>query len=58
VEDLTLDAVYKTHPKGFIGLQVHGINERDLALPVNAGSGVTVSQPLISRWRNIRIRTL
>ena len=58
VEDLTLDAVYKTHPKGFIGLQLHGITERDLALPVNAGSGVTVSQPLISRWRNIRIRTL
>jgi quinoprotein glucose dehydrogenase len=58
VEDLTLDAVYKTHPKGFIGLQMHGITERDLALPVNAGSGVTVSQPLISKWRNIRIRPL
>ncbi len=58
VEDLTLDAVYKSHPKGFIGLQLHGINERDLALPVNAGSGVTISQPLISRWRNIRIRPL
>jgi quinoprotein glucose dehydrogenase len=58
VEDLVNDSVYATHPRGFIGLQLHGINERDLALPVNAGSGVTVSQPLISRWRNIRIRPL
>jgi quinoprotein glucose dehydrogenase len=58
VEDLALESVYATHPKGFIGLQVHGINEHDLALPVNAGSGVTISQPLISRWRNIRIRPL
>ena len=58
VEDLTLDAVYKTHPKGFIGLQMHGITERDLALPVNAGSGVIINQPLISKWRNIRIRPI
>jgi quinoprotein glucose dehydrogenase len=58
VEDLTLPAVYATHPKGFIGLQLHGINARDLALPVNTGSGVTVGQPLISKWRNIRIRPL
>jgi quinoprotein glucose dehydrogenase len=58
VEDLTLPAVYATHPKGFIGLQLHGINARDLELPVNAGSGVTVGQPLTSKWRNIRIRPL
>jgi quinoprotein glucose dehydrogenase len=59
VEDLTLPDVYKTHPSGFIGLQLHGITQRDIDLPVNAGSGVTSpSQPLISRWRNIRIRPL
>jgi hypothetical protein len=59
VEDLTLPEIYKTHPSGFIGLQLHGITQRDIDLPVNAGSGVTSpSQPLISRWRNIRIRPL
>jgi quinoprotein glucose dehydrogenase len=58
VEDLTNEDVYRTHPSGFIGLQMHGINARDLALPVNAGSRVTVSQPLVSKWRNIRIRPL
>ena len=55
VEDLSLPDVYKTHSKGFIGLQMHGITERDLALLVNAGSGVTIGQPLISKWRNLRI---
>lgn len=58
VEDHVNAPVYATHPKGFIGLQMHGITARDLALPVNAGSGVTVSQPLISKWRNIRIRAV
>jgi quinoprotein glucose dehydrogenase len=58
VEDLTREDVYKTHPSGFIGLQIHGINEKDLALPINAGSGVTVEEPLVNRWRNIRIRPL
>jgi quinoprotein glucose dehydrogenase len=58
VEDLTNEAVYKTHSKGFIGLQMHGITERDLSLPINAGSGVTVGQPLVNKWRNIRIRPI
>jgi quinoprotein glucose dehydrogenase len=58
VEDLVREDVYKTHPSGFIGLQIHGINEKDLALPVNAGSGVTVHQPLVNRWRNIRLRPI
>jgi quinoprotein glucose dehydrogenase len=43
VEDLTHEAVYKTHPKGFIGLQMHGID----------GGG-----PFVMKWRNIRIRPL
>ena len=58
VEDLVSEAVYRTHPSGFIGLQIHGITGRDLALPVNAGSGITANEPLINRWRNIRIREL
>ena len=41
---MTDDAIYQTHPKGFIGLQVHGIK---------AGTG-----PYDVAWRNIRIREL
>ncbi len=44
IADLTDDEIYKTHPKGFIGLQVHGIPR---------GQG-----PYDVAWRNIRIRTL
>lgn len=44
VADLTHEEIYKTHPKGHIGLQVHGIP---------AGSG-----PYDVAWRNIRIRPL
>jgi hypothetical protein len=58
VEDLINEAVYKTHPRGFIGLQIHGLSERELKLPINAGSGITIGQPLVSKWRNIRIRSL
>ncbi|MDA1017156.1 MAG: DUF1080 domain-containing protein [Planctomycetota bacterium] len=41
IEDLTDEAIYKTHSKGFIGLQVHGIGK---------GAG-----PYTVSWRNIRI---
>ena len=44
VGDLTHEGVYKTHPSGKIGLQVHGIK---------AGTG-----PFDVAWRNIRIRKL
>jgi len=44
VADLTQEEVYKTHPKGHIGLQVHGIK---------AGTG-----PFDVCWRNLRIRPL
>lgn len=44
VEKLTDEEIYKTHPKGFIGLQVHGIKK---------GTG-----PFEVRWRNIRIKEL
>jgi quinoprotein glucose dehydrogenase len=58
VEDLVNEDVYKTHPRGFIGLQIHGLSEREVTLPLYAGSGVTVSEQLVSRWRNIRIRPI
>lgn len=43
IEDLTDEAKFKTHPKGFIGLQVHGIKK---------GTG-----PYKVAWRNIKIKT-
>jgi quinoprotein glucose dehydrogenase len=58
VEDLVNDEVFKTHPRGFIGLQIHGLSQREVTMPLYAGSGVTVSEPLVSRWRNIRIRPI
>lgn len=58
VEDLVNEAVYETHAKGFIGLQIHGLSRRELELPIHVGSGITTSQPLVIRWRNIRIRPL
>jgi len=44
IADLTDEAIYETHPEGFIGLQVHGIKK---------GTG-----PYEVAWRNIRIREL
>jgi quinoprotein glucose dehydrogenase len=41
VEDLVNADVYKTHPKGFIGLQVHGMEDGEL---------------YTMRWKNIRIK--
>jgi quinoprotein glucose dehydrogenase len=56
VEDLVNEAVYKTHPRGFIGLQIHGLSQREIDQPIHAGSGITTGQPLVIKWRNIRIR--
>lgn len=44
IADLTHDEVFTSHPKGFIGLQVHGIRK---------GTG-----PFDVAWRKIRIREL
>lgn len=44
LSDLTHEDRFKTHPKGFIGLQVHGIG---------AGQG-----PFEVRWRNLKLRDL
>ena len=42
IEDLTDDAIYETHPSGFIGLQVHGIRETE--------------GPYEVAWKEIRLR--
>mgnify|MGYP001158503012 FL=1 len=44
IEDLTDEEIYKTHPKGLIGLQVHGIGGND--------------GPFTVQWRNIKIKEL
>ncbi|MEL6104536.1 MAG: DUF1080 domain-containing protein [Planctomycetota bacterium] len=44
IADLTDEEIYRTHPKGVIGLQVHGIK---------SGSG-----PYEVRWRNLKIKSL
>jgi quinoprotein glucose dehydrogenase len=56
VEDIVNEAVYKTHPGGFIGLQIHGLSQREV--DANPGAGITTRQPLVIKWRNIRIRPL
>jgi quinoprotein glucose dehydrogenase len=56
VEDLVNDEVYKSHSSGFIGLQIHGLGEREVNL--HAGLGITTKQPLVIKWRHIRIRPL
>lgn len=43
VEDLTDEAHFKTHPKGFIGLQVHGVGDKG---------------PYEVAWKNLRIKIL
>ncbi len=55
VEDLVREDVYKTHPKGFIALQIHGLNGRE---PGFQEHGLKTNEPLVMKWRNIRIRPL
>jgi hypothetical protein len=43
ISDLTDETIYKTHPKGFIGLQVHGVGNRG---------------PFSVAWKNMRIKEL
>jgi quinoprotein glucose dehydrogenase len=56
VEDIVNEAVYKTHPRGFIGLQIHGLSQREV--DANPDAGITTAQPLTIKWRNIRIRPI
>jgi len=44
ISDLVDEEKFKSHPKGFIGLQVHGIGKRDEKWDV--------------QWRNLKLRTL
>jgi hypothetical protein len=43
VSDLVHEKAYKSHPSGFIGLQVHGVGNRG---------------PFTVAWRNLKIREL
>jgi quinoprotein glucose dehydrogenase len=58
VEDYTNEELYKTFKKGFIGLQVHSITDREISQTLGPGSGITPRQPLIVKFRNIRVRPL
>lgn len=58
IEDLVNEEVYKTHSKGFIALQVHGVSDRELNQPANEKLGITKSQPLVVKFRRIRVRPL
>jgi quinoprotein glucose dehydrogenase len=58
IEDYINEDLYKTHARGFIGLQAHGLSERELSLPINAGRGITTSQPLMVKFKDMRIRPL
>jgi hypothetical protein len=58
IEDLQNEEVYKTHARGFIGLQVHGLSDSELSQPAAVALGLTKSQPLMVKFRNIRIRVL
>lgn len=55
IEDLVNEKVHRTHARGFIGLQIHGItgNEPEAKL-----QGIKPDHPLVMKWRNIRIRPL
>ena len=53
VEDLVNNEVYQTHAKGFIGLQIHGLNGNEPGFKENE---LTTREPLLMKWRNIRIR--
>ena len=44
VSDLSDEEIYKTHPKGHFGLQVHGIGKR--------------KGPFTAAWRNIKLKEL
>ncbi|HXJ38435.1 MAG TPA: family 16 glycoside hydrolase, partial [Bryobacteraceae bacterium] len=55
IEDIVNEDVYKTHPKGSIGLQIHGLMGRE---PGFQEHGLELRVPSVMKWRNIRIRPL
>jgi quinoprotein glucose dehydrogenase len=55
IEDQVLDEIYRNYSSGFIGLQIHGLNGRE---PGFKEHGLNLNEPLVFRWRNIRIRPM
>ena len=58
VEDYTNEELYKSFRKGFIALQVHSISDREISQTVGPDAGITTRQPLMVKYRNIRVRPL
>ncbi len=55
IEDLVNEDVHQLMPRGFIALQIHGLNGREPGFKEN---GLKTHVPLVMKWRNIRIRSL
>ena len=55
VEDLTSEEAYRSHPRGFIGLQVHGLNGWEYGF---RALGMNTRTQLTMKWRVIRVRHL
>jgi quinoprotein glucose dehydrogenase len=55
IEDSTNEAVHRSHPRGFIGLQVHGLNGWEYGF---RELGMNTRTPLTMKWRAIRVRPL
>jgi quinoprotein glucose dehydrogenase len=55
VEDLVNERVHRTHPRGFIALQIHGITGNE---PEARRLGLRAEEPLVMKWRQLRIRPL
>ncbi|HTO03369.1 MAG TPA: family 16 glycoside hydrolase, partial [Opitutus sp.] len=55
VEDLVNADVHRSHPRGFIGLQVHGLNGWEYGFKE---FGMNTRVPLEMKWRNIRVRPI
>jgi quinoprotein glucose dehydrogenase len=53
VEDLINEDAYRSHPRGFIGLQVHGLNGWEYGFREH---GMNTRTPLTMKWRAIRIK--
>ncbi len=55
VADIVDEANYRAFPRGFIGLQIHGLNGTE---PGFKEYGMSVSRPAVMKWRKLRIRPL
>jgi quinoprotein glucose dehydrogenase len=55
IEDLVNEDAYRSHPRGFIGLQVHGLTGHEFGV---REYNMDLRAPLVMKWRNIRVRPL